>query len=306
MNIKQKQTIINSIMQGEVEKYNLDINCYSCCKIKYHNSNFFKKLFSDKKTSTIVKFKKTLRYLKSSAFFHNNNESNEKTIMVFLDNFLTQKSITQLMKNTYHELYHAMQDNELNKNQKNITFDLFASKCDMLICSTQSGNSLKYYFSQQFHDSQMFEILANIHGVKKTLEHLQNNQEFEVSASEIEKLKQLLNTHENQYKKYDLTKRLDYIIINYEKLKSNENFDNTIFKLFINEDGTIKNINEIFSNTETLALDPRILISFLRTNAIKNNISQNSMTDETSYIISELLTTGTIPTLSNSTNTKTM
>ena len=82
MNLKQKQTIINSIMINEIRENNLDTKFYSCCRINYYNSDFFKKIQKDKKNNRIVKLGNLIIPLISGGFHAEHN--NERDIIVFL------------------------------------------------------------------------------------------------------------------------------------------------------------------------------------------------------------------------------
>ncbi len=305
MNLKQKQTIINSIMINEIRENNLDTKFYSCCRINYYNSDFFKKIQKDKKNNRIVKLGNLIIPLISGGFHAKHND--ETDIIVFLDKIDIVPGFSlpliSLLKVTYHELYHALQDKELNSTSTDISYNLFASQCDMFICSNESINFLKYYFTRSGHDAQMFEILANLHGAKKTEEYLQNNN-IKINFLEKLKLERKKKKHQYQYQNYDLTKRLNLIIDNYDKCIKNDKFNKTIFELFLNEDGTVKDINTIFSNENILNIDPKILLAFIKTNAIKKAISETTLIEKTSHILNQLLTNGSIELLQESENKK--
>ncbi|MBE6139683.1 MAG: hypothetical protein E7174_04230 [Firmicutes bacterium] len=307
MNLKQKQTIINSIMINEIRENNLDTKFYSCCRINYYNSDFFKKIQKDKKNNRIVKLGNLIIPLISGGFHAEHN--NERDIIVFLDKIDIVPGfslpLVSLLKTTYHELYHALQNKELNSTPTDMSYDLFASQCDMFICSNESIDFLKYYFTRSGHDTQMFEILANLHGVKKTEEYSQNNN-IKISFLEQMKLDKQKQKYQYQYQNYDLTKRLNLIIDNYDKYIKNDEFNKTIFELFLNENGTVKDINTIFSNENVLDMDPKILLAFIKTNAIKKAISETTLIEKTSYFLNELLTNGSTQLFQESENKKTI
>lgn len=307
MTLEQKEAIINSIMMNEIKDNNLDINFYSCTRIQYFNSSFLRRIINNNNASTKLKLMKILAPLNSSGFFYSQDE--ERDIIIFLDKLSTipgfSLPISRLLKNTYHELYHALQHKELNTPQENISFDLFASKCDIFLCSCQDSDFLKYYFSQETHDSQMFEILANLYGAKKTEEYLLGNN-IPLTTKEIEQFNKQKEKYQQQYQNYDLTSRLNIILENYKKCIESKNFDKSIFELFVNDDGTLKDLNSVFSNEMVLNLDPRILIAFLKTDLIKNNIAQAELSDETTYKINELLSGGSVTTLEETENSKTI
>lgn len=305
MDLKQKQTIINSIMINEIRENNLDTRFYSCCRINYYNSDFFNKIKKD--NNRIVKLVYLINPLISSGFHAKHN--GETDIIVFLDKIDIVPGLSlplvSLLKTTYHELYHALQSKELNSLSIDISYDLFASQCDMFICSNESTNFLKYYFTNSGHDSQMFEILANLHGVKKTEKYLQNKN-IKINFLEKMKLDRQKQKYQYQYQNYNLTKRINLIIDNYDKCIKIDKFNKTIFELFLNENGTVKDINIIFSNENILKLNPKILLAFIKADAIKKAISETTLIGQTSLVLNELLTNGSTELLQESENKKTI
>lgn len=291
MIVKQKKDIIDSILKKEIEENNLDIKYYSLYRINYYNSDSFKseqkKLINkiDKKLNIIFPFKANARF---------DNVRNE--IIIFLDKICIipgiSRSLISLLKTAYHELFHAIQQKEM-KNLTNISYDLFASICDDIILVHPKFNNLNNYDNPEYHDSLMAEILANLYGVKKTKEYLKNNN-IVCKPYEIEQLEEESNLYKSQYINYDLTKRLNLIISEYKKGIKIGFLKKAIFELFLNDDASVKNINIIFSNNKVLELDPKILIALIKTDVLKKAINETALTEETSYIINELLTKGSI------------
>ena len=293
MTLKQTQTIINSIMMQEIKKNELNTDFYSCCRIKYYNSNFFKQSIKNKEVDKTTKFRNLILPLKSGGFYSSKNNE----IIVFLDkkDMIPGQvlPLAKLLEVTYHELYHAIQTKELDIPSKNMSYDLFASQCDIFICGIQTDNLLKYYFSKEGHDAQMFVILANLHGAIKTEEYLENNK-IKINEADKKRIETKKQINQELYQNYNLTKRLNVIIDNYNECIKYDNFNTTIFDLFINKDGSVKDINISFSNGNVLNLDPKILLAFIKTNAIKKAISETTLTEETSLFFSKLLTNNSI------------
>ena len=105
--------------------------------------------------------------------FNGVSRKKSKEIIVFFNDISTplfNDSIIRLLKTTYHELYHAIDDTREKETQ--ITYNDFASDCDRFIINHSPLDQLKYILTPNGHDSFMFEILANIHGINKTEQYI--------------------------------------------------------------------------------------------------------------------------------------
>lgn len=299
MNLEKKKEIISTIMKSEIEQNNLNISSYCFGRINFFNTSYFKKKLKSSNPYKIIQ-------LISLPLFNGVFRPKSKELIVFYNDVSTplfNDSIIRFLKTTYHELYHAL-DDTIDK-AKNISYENFANQCDRFIISHSPIEMLKYVMTPQGHDSFMFEILANLYAIDKTEEYIKNNN-IQCSDNEITKFNKLKNKYHTQYQNYNLTKRLNIIISEYKSCLNCKDFNKDLFELFLNENGTVKDINIIFSNETVLNLDPKILLAFIKTNTIKKAISETTLTEKTSHILNELLTNGSTELLQESENKKTI
>lgn len=299
MTLEKKQSIINSIMQKEISGNNLSISGYSFGRIGYFNSKYFKNKL---KTSKIME----ILMLALLPQVNGVSRKKAKEIIVFFNDVSTplfNDSIIRLLKTTYHELYHAIDDTREKETQ--ITYNNFANDCDRFIIKHSPLEICKYLLTPSGHDSFMFEILANIHGINKTEQYIKENN-IQCNSYELRKFAQLKNKYQLQYQNYNLTKRLDLIISEYKTCIKCKDFDKTVFELFINENGIIKDINTVFMDDNVLNLDCKILAAFINCKKIKEAIKNTQLTEHTSFVLNEILTKGSITTEEGNINNKTI
>lgn len=281
------QEIINSIMQEYIERYNVDAEFYSFCRINYFNSSFFKKC---KEKSLSMKLEKIAMPFRFSGLCKHSKGHTD--IIVFLnDGFILGKPIplVRLLHTTYHEIHHMLYRRDA------ANYDGFACLCDSLITKTSWLDRFKYFFTHKGHEEKMYEILADIHAVEDTKRYYKDNN-IELNAHDLNWLDSYENYNKKRYDDYDLSSRIDKIINNFSYYTKNGAFPGYIvFRLFLNEDGSVKSINEIFSkDSDVLRLHSRLLVSFIKTQNISRAIKESNLDEHAMEVINELLTKGSL------------
>ncbi|MDO4962870.1 MAG: hypothetical protein Q4E75_02050 [bacterium] len=283
MKIEDKRQIINSIMEQEIQENDLNISSFSFGRLGYYNSYYF---WNKLKANKLYNPAQILT-LSALPFLNGVSRKKSKEIVVFYNDIPTpffEDSIVRLLKTTYHELYHALDDAREN----DYSFDMFANTCDRFIVSHSPIDSIKYFLTSKGHDSFMFEILANNYGIKRAEEYIEKNN-ISINNYEKNKLQKLKQKYELQYQNYDLTKRLDMIINDYKVCLNCKDFDNKIFSLFLNDDSSVKNLNKVFIDENVLSLDTRILKSFLKSKKIKESLNNIKLSEEALLNIEKIL-----------------
>lgn len=299
---KSRIEIVKSILAEEIQKNNLNVDFAVSCRIAYYSKEILNKLKN-----------KSLKFSNIKSVFGEMNKWNglcsSKEIVVFSDEslayFCEPRPLVQMISVAYHELYHAIQNKEIKNTKQTISYDLFSSICDNVLVHHTDENLNKYNFSAKEHNSPMFEILANLYSVKKTEEYLKHSN-IEIKPNEIEFLKNMEKMCKMQYENYDLTKRLNIILSEYKKGIAIGFLKPLVFEMFINDDGTIKDVNTIFSNEIVLGIDPRILLAFIKTDKMKEAIKNTQLTENTTFILNELLTKGSLTIEEENVNNKTI
>ena len=277
MNKKEKIKIIQKIFEEEKEKNGLDIPMYTFGSITFYNSYFFK-----------TKIKESIKKLKLynifsycflpiiSGGYHRDSYNDEEIVVFYNEMKRIPPNITYLIYSAYHEIYHAIDYN--TDRSADLSYDSFATQCDFFLLRNSNSfkTMIKYYLSRSTHNSMMFEILASRYGIKRTEEYIKDKN---INISETERLKfeKLKLQYDYLYDNYDLTSRVNIIINNYKLFQKNYKFNDIIFKLFLNEDGSIKNINSIFSDPNVLSLDNRILYAFIKSEKISELIKPDEL-----------------------------
>lgn len=140
------------------------------------------------------------------------------------------------------------------------------------------------------HNKYFFEIEANLYGITRAKEYLKQNY-----SNLYEECKFQIEQKEKQYKydylMYDASNTIDRVI-------SISNIEKNVFKLttissvldiFLNEDNTFKNINNIIKNEKFKVLDKRIIYAFLSSQTFLKGINFNELSEEEIIIIKEAL-----------------
>lgn len=181
LTLREMKIIAHDIIESELEKNGLDVSVMPYTFMEYSGSNTLKKTTVLEKTSKWLFAKRAVGYY----------DLRKNNIVVFLDNFQkmkkVDKQIFKLAKICYHETRHAIQ-----MNYSPYSFDGFMNGIDNI-------NPLDYMIS---HDSRLFEIDANLFGIKKAKEYILKKYPdyYEENKDEIELREQI---HNLEYLTYD-------------------------------------------------------------------------------------------------------
>ena len=172
------------------------------------------------------------------------------TIGFFVYKNLNQK---ELIFALYHEIGHAIYN---SKEYLNLgKYDDFIYALDYEYCQLQEG---KYMTNGVYHDSLSYEILADKYAIKTTREFFQKNPKYKCDEKWLnEKEKSILD----RYEQYDASSRIDKFI---ELGNSNPDcpFSDWPFWLFLNNDGSFKDIAQPINSDFRKYIQDNILESF--------------------------------------------
>ena len=290
MNFYEAKFLCEYILQKEIKNNGLDVKPYAFGVISYYNQEYFKSKL--KLHSFVIKHPDFSLVDKISSFINLTKYSlmpnykgayigNDKSIVVFIDNLIVlpklKINIIDLLKTTYHEIYHAIDFKNKTESFNFNNYDKFACDLERFLSKHYTAMPFRYLFN---HDSFMIEILANKYGIERTIEFINNNPNaYNYDIARLEKLKKKYN---NQYNNYNLSKNLDIIIKNYKAAKKSKGFDNSVFEIFLNEDGSFKSLNDII-------LDSRIFYAFLNTSSYRKSLNVFELSKEAIYVLNQAL-----------------
>lgn len=271
MEYYKAKNLIQKLLEEECKKEKIDISVFSLGRLSYFNSSYFKsaikkdlKLICSKKAmgKQIASFSEALILLMlplhSGGFYNYKDQS----LVVFLNDVgipIISNNILMLLYTAYHELYHAIYHAHKKSFFDSSNFNQFACNLEDFLQEHCLEINVKYLFQ---HDSFMSEILASQYGIAKTGEYINNhpNEHF----YNIQKLNRLKKRFQKKYQNYNLSLFLEIIIQAYPDCLKIEDFDKSFFSLFLNDDGTFKDINSLTSS-QFQHIDPRIINAFLNT-----------------------------------------
>lgn len=158
---------------------------------------------------------------------------------------------------TFHEIRHVLQDNR---------FDLF-NEYEFFCINYLKVLNHKYLLDTEFHDSQYFEIDANLYSVCEAREMLDKNKRI------CKFLDKEIGSYTYQKCLYEFEDYLKYFIKSIGIGKYFESYDNDDFmKTFWNSDGSFKTISEMVDNSNFLyggLLESRIITSDAHLSSLK-------------------------------------
>ena len=207
------------------------------------------------------------------------DESNN-IVYIILDDIYKNKTtdLFNLIMSCYHEIRHVIQ----TKFAKT-TYEGFLNFID----NVNSKNNFDYDIS---HNGYSFEIGANLYGIGKTKEYMLNNfpSEYELA---FEKIKWIEKICKSEYLVFNASSRFNMFIINLKKYMKQglvrwkeqpKKVDHDLiildeFSLFLNYDGTLKNINEITSNKNFKKFDKKIIYAIFSSNSFLDSININRL-----------------------------
>lgn len=289
MEYYEAKFLCQNLLERETRNLELKTKTYTFGKLSYYNENYFKealsknvKIVMDREEKSIPK--KISRILNTFQMFifpfyaGGAYHKQENSLIVFIDDVgipILKNEPVSLLKRVYHELYHAF----YNKNKKEgfplDDFHSFACNLEYFMMSCHTETFMRYLYS---HNSFLFEILADKYAVERTQEYItQNPNAYNYN---LRKLARMRKKSDNQYNNYDLSKLLDTIIRDYPEASKIEGFDNHLFEIFLNEDGTFKDITESLTDERLATIDKRILFSFFNTKSFLQE-KQNSILGST-------------------------
>lgn len=282
-----------NILEKEIKNLNLEIKPFIFGRLSYFNEKHFKDefkynlmiiddLYNYSLKEKINSFINVLKILSFPVQANGVYRNQKKSLIVFANDIghpILKNNIVQLLKTTYHELYHAIYFNTKQKGFKFNDFNSFACDLEQFLMKHNIGTPLRYLYN---HDSFMFEILANIYGVKKTEEYISQNPN--AHNYDLKKLKKIKQKYDRQYDNYNLSKILDDIIKNYKSALKCKDFDKSFFEIFLNEDGTFKNLNSSFLNEKINQIDKRIIDAFLNTNSFLKEAKIQGLNNSIYYL----------------------
>lgn len=199
-----------------------------------------------------------------------------------------------LARTCYHETRHAIQ-----MNYNPYSFDGFMNGIDNI-------SYIDYLLS---HDSRLFEIDANLFGIKKAKEYILKNYPdyYEENKDEIELREQI---YKLEYLTYDASSHIDASVslvktINLlglnnnskEKINSIENqkiqsyFEHSkpAIEIFFDENLNFRNISEILQNDIYHKLDKKVIYAVFSSKSFLKSINISNLSEEELKIIRESL-----------------
>lgn len=271
MKYLEAKALCDNVLKDEISKHNLDIESYSFGRLSYYNSTYFKENIKKmNKLSLSLVYRFFAGPLINTGYFAYTDD----TLVVFLNNIIGidfSCSAVDILRTSYHEIYHAIDHRNIRKGYYDLNYNIFASSIDRFLRDHYIGHFLKYKFTRKGHDTCMFEILADVYAVKEAEEFIKRNpHSYKYEYFKLERYKH--RCYKN-YMNYDLSKRLDFIIKNYIHIKKCSDFDDSVFSIFLNADGTIKSLNVIRDDKRINDIDKKIISAFLNTKAFNNQFS---------------------------------
>lgn len=232
----------------EEEHINKEINIFTITTVEYYLNKFFNRKF--KLNGTIYHSNP----FNSEGFFGNRN----KDLVVFINNGKTKKNLVSIIDTFYHELEHYKQ---LKLDLTN--YQDFVIYMEKII---KKYNKLDYKVN---HDQYMYEIKANLSGVKQAYSFINTHQLIGIDLQkDSEYLKTLEYIYKYDYCNYNYYDTLEKFIRIYKEHQDTIELPD-YFKLFLNEDGSYKSINEILNNKSNISSPIYIIFG---TDHFRNNI----------------------------------
>lgn len=209
-------------------------------------------------------------------FFNDNNDA----IVIALDNFniFTKiKKLTNLVFCCYHEARHVSQ---VRSSEEYINFfsnlDLFN-----MLNAPRANYRLK-------HDKFFFEIDANKYGVKQAKKYLKEKYP-KIYNTEYDSLNILKQKYELDYIMFNPSQCINTALKIIEKKQIIPESCQEILRVFINDNGTFKPMNEIINNPMFKKLDSRITSAFLSNATFLKNINLETLSKKELQIINVAL-----------------
>lgn len=244
-NDKQLTTIIRSIMTMEFQEHNLDYKAVTGTVKLYKNIINMSSNYSNEEKQEFLK-----RITPDTIAYHT-DESN--VIIVFIDRIKKYKTLEKQLFVTvftcFHEVRHAIQ-----KYFDEFSYDKFISDIEYLYTKDNKDHYVKN------HNNYSYEIGADLYAITKTIDFFKkkNPEVYEKEKLFMEGMK--ARTLDSYYL-YDATYFVSNVINKILKTKIVP--DNNVLKIFFNENGEIKSLDEIVKDVNYKKLDKRIVYYIL-------------------------------------------
>ena len=196
LSLRDMKIIAHEIISEELESNGLNVNIMPYTFVEYSGSNTLKN------PTILEKASKWLLAKRANGYF----DTSKNNVVIFLDHFKKIKNVDNklisLARTCYHETRHVIQ-----MNYSPYSFDGFMNGIDNV-------NYADYIIS---HDSRLFEIDANLFGIKKAKEYILKNypEYYEENKEEIELREQIYNL---EYLTYDAPSHIDAAVSFYKKI----------------------------------------------------------------------------------------
>lgn len=283
MRYLEAKSFFQDLLEKECRKNNLDISIFSTGRLSYFNSEFFKKEI--KRNLNLIRSKNSIINLLRGTidsihllilpmYANGNFNTKSNSLIVFLNDVgspILNNDITRLLYTTYHELHHALYYKQKKEKFDTGNFERFACDLESFLLRHSPEVNAKYYFQ---HDNFMLEILASQYGIIKAEEYIAENPN--THHYNIDKLNRLKKHFQKKRKNYDLSYYLEIIIQSYSDCLRIKGFDKSLFELFLNDNGSFKDIANI-SNEQLQQINPKIISEFTKTLSFQKAIREQAL-----------------------------
>lgn len=208
-------------------------------------------------------------------------DEKNNTIFLVVDDYVdkVEEAIFDVSFECFHEIRHVIQKS-FNKNSYEGFF--------YFIDEVNSNNYFDYDVIS--HSGYSFEIGANLYGIKKTKEYMENYYPslYDKYKEEIDLT---LRMCESEYLVYNASSRFNIFMSqlkrnmkanrvrwnDQEKVNNNDKIIPDIFKIFINLDGSLKSFDEIIKDENFSKMDKRIVYAIISSESFLNRIDINKL-----------------------------
>lgn len=252
-NYNKVKEICNDILKKASNKYNIDINAYIVGSIEFYKTDFYKnnlKLCNSIIDKIVLS---TIPYNTVGLY-----ESRDKSLVIYIHKykFMPSNNITKVLFVLYHELFHSIQNKELDNKDYNWN-NYYDFICQLERFAKKNIYSEIRRYDKE-HDSFMFETLADIFGMINTKKYLEQNN-IKPDNRFIDKIDDNINNRMNDY---DQTYLIDIIIKEYKFIKNNRDFKTHNFDIFLTKEGVPKDKEEILKDKRINKIDKTIVEAF--------------------------------------------
>lgn len=259
-NDEELKKIIVSVLVREFKENDLD---YSVAAGTFTD---FKKAIKNNKKFSKKGRKAFLDSVKFGTIAYHSNSN--KNIVFFTDRIRTydtlEKQLFITIFSCFHEVRHAIQ----------LKFDDFSYEKFLYdVENIFRENHLNHYYHNNNHELYSFEIGADLYAITKTIKLMKEiyPKAYEKEKKYIEDMREKI---EDNYFLYDAYYYITYL---YNDIKNNKKVpDNKVLKIFFNEDGSLKRMDEIIQNENFEKLDKRIVYNMLSSHLALTNIEEES------------------------------